>query len=219
MGETRTPPWPTVVPLRLSDPHKEALRDECLSALHGVLGDLAIPDRLRDPTVTASAGEVYRRLLEALDAGEIRVPDEEMRALLGREFDLYRKAEKVDEVMSRRGAHLAILSVLDCPAAERQDDDEADRSMPSPGPRWLPGDADDCRREVLDLLLSEAPNCLAFSDIAVALAGDPENVRETNALRDAITVLVGAGLARRQGGVLAPTRPARRMADLGFSIG
>jgi hypothetical protein len=210
---------PQVVPLLLDDSHKEALRSECLSALHGVLNDLAKPDRLRDPAATAASGEVYRRLLEALDAGEIQVPDEEMRTLLGLEFDLYTKAEKVDEVMSRRGAHLALLEVLDGVAAERQDDDEADRSMRSPGPRWLPGDVEDCRREVLDLLLSEAPDCLTFSDIAVALAGDPENVRETDALRDAITVLVGAGLARRQGGVLAPTRPARRMAELGFAIG
>jgi hypothetical protein len=118
-----------------------------------------------------------------------------MRTLLHREFDLYRKAEKVDEVVSRRGALLALLNGA---VAVQEDDDEADRSVRSPGPRWLPGDQDDCRREVLDLLLSEAPNCLAFPDVAVALAGDPENRQEANALRDAITVLVGAGLARRR---------------------
>jgi len=206
-----------LVPLLLSDSHREALRDECHSGLRSVLGDLAKPDRLRDPAVTASAGEVYRRLLEALDAEEIEVPDVEMRALLGREFDLYRKAEEADEIMARGGAHLALLGVLD--GAVEEEAEELDEAERAPGPGWFPGDQDDCQRGVLDLLLSEAPNPLAFSDIAVVLAGDPEDAQEANALRDAITVLVGAGLARRQGGVLAPTRPARQMAELGFSIG
>ena len=216
-GEVRTPSTPQAVPLLLADDHKEALRSECLSALHGVLDDLANPDRLRDSAVTASAGEVHRRLLEALDAGEIQVPDEEMRKLLGREFDLYKENVDAEGVMSRRGAHLALLSVLDSAVEER--DDDADEELRSPGPVWLPGDEKDCQRELLRLLLSEAPDCLSFSDIATALAGDPEDVRETNALRDAISVLTGAGLARRQGGALAPTRSARRMAGLGFSIG
>jgi hypothetical protein len=64
---------PRLVPLLLADSHKEALREECLSAIHGVLGDLATSG-LRDSAVTASAGEVYRRLLEGLDAEEIQVP-------------------------------------------------------------------------------------------------------------------------------------------------
>jgi hypothetical protein len=204
----------------LADVHRKALREECFSALHGVLDDLATPARLREPAVTASAGEVYRRLLEALDAEEIQVPDEEMRTLLVREFDLCRKAEEVDEVVSRHGAHLALLGVLEGATGEGEEEGkEQDEAERTPGPGWLLGDEDDCQREVLDLLLSEAPNPLAFSDVAVVLTGDPENVQETNALRDAITVLVGAGLARRQGGVLAPTRPARQMAELGFSIG
>jgi hypothetical protein len=206
------------VPLILRDEQRQALREECLSALHGVLDDLAAPDRLRDPAVTASVGEVFRRLLEALDAGEIQLPDEEMRTLMRREAELYEKAEDANEIMARRGAHLALLSILDG-AVEVEPHDEGDEGLRSPGPRWLDGDAVDCQRELLDLLLSEAPNALSLSEISAALAGDPENVQETNALRGAIVVLTGAGLVRRQGGLLAPTRPARRMADIGFSIG
>jgi hypothetical protein len=65
--------------------------------------------------------------------------------------------------------------------------------------------------------LQGAPGCLDFDD--VALAGDSENQDERNTLRDAVQALVAAGLARRNAGALAPTRSARRMAELGFSIG
>lgn len=208
---------PRTVPLILHDEQRRALRDECLSALHGVLDDLAAPDRLRDPAFTASVGEVYRRLLEAVGTGEIQLPDEEMRTLMHREAELYERNENANEVMARRGAHLALLSILDG-AVEEEDHDEEGEESRSPGPRWLSGDEDDCQRELLALLLSEAPNALSLADISAALAGDPENVQETDALRDAIVVLTGAGLVRRQGGVLAPTRPTRRMAELGFSI-
>ena len=138
-GEIGTPSSPKLVPLLLSDSHKQALRGECLSALHGVLDDLADPDRLRDPVVTASAGEVYRRLLEALDAEEIEVPDEGMRKLLGREFDRYRKDVEADEVMARGGAHLALLAILDG-AVEEEREDDTDEELRSPGPAWIPGD-------------------------------------------------------------------------------
>lgn len=93
--------------------------------------------------------------------------------------------------------------------------------MPSgnPGPAWIVDDPDDCRREVLDLLLREAPELLTFHDVALVLAGDPDDWGEKDALRNAVTVLVTGGLVRRQEGVLAPSRPARQMAGLGFHIG
>ncbi|MBS1891053.1 MAG: hypothetical protein JST59_07160, partial [Actinobacteria bacterium] len=89
----------------------------------------------------------------------------------------------------------------------------------SPGPRWISGDDEDCRREVLALLLDESPHRLEFDDLAVALAGDPEQLSERNALKDAVTILAGEGLVNRDGGTLAPSRAARQMAELGFSIG
>jgi hypothetical protein len=218
-GETRAPSSPQVVPLILPDNQNEALREDCLSALHGVLDDLASPDLLRDPGVTAGEGEVYRRLLEALDSEEIRVPDEEMAALIRRESDLYYKAVDAKEVVARHEANHALLRVLGGSTEEEDEEEEEDEAERSPGPGWLGGDEVDCRREVLALLLGEAPDCLSFSEVVVALAGDYTNVGEANDLRDAIQTLVAAGLARRQDGVLAPTRPARRMAELGFRIG
>ncbi len=211
-GEIRPASSPEVVPLILADAQRAALREDCLSALWGILDDLAKPDRLRDPAVTAAEGEVFRRLLEALDDEQITVPDQEMRARIARLSESFDAMENAEKVIATHEAHLALLRVLD-------GSEEEEEALPSPGPGWLPGDDADCRREILALLLEEAPACLDFDEVAVALAGDSEDRSERNTLRDAIQALVAAGLARRQGGALAPTRPARQMAELGFAIG
>jgi hypothetical protein len=187
------------------------LREDCISGLYGVLEDLTTPDRVRDPIATAREGLIFRRLLEALFDEEITVPDEEMRERFERLSESYDRMEEAQEVITTNAAHRSLLGVLDGSGGEE--------AGGSPGPGWIPGDDADCRREVLDLLLAEAPECLDFDDVAVALAGDSENQDERSALRDAVQALVAAGLARRQGGALAPTRSARQMADLGFSIG
>jgi hypothetical protein len=211
-GETRAPSSPKLVPLILSDEHREAIREDCLSALRCVLDDLRTPDRLPDPAATAGEGEVFRRLLEALDREEISVPDEEMRARIERLSESYDRTVDVEEIMATRDAHKLLLGVLDGSREEGE-------GVRSPGSRWLDGDDEDCRREVLSFLLSESPHCLEFDDLVVALAGDPESLPERNALKDAVTVLSDAGLVRRQRGALAPTRAARQMAELGFAIG
>ena len=132
-----------------------------------------------DPLATASAGEVYRRLLEDLDAEEIQAPDEEMRKLLGREFNRYRKDVEADEVIAEGGGRSPsrLLSVLNS-AVEEERDDDPDEELRSPGPAWRTGVEDDCERELLTLLLSEAPDRLSSSDIATALAGDPQDAQE-----------------------------------------
>jgi hypothetical protein len=217
-GETGAPSSPESVPLLMADAHRAALRNDCLNALHGILDDLGKPDRLHDPGVTAREGEVFRRLLEALDSEEIHIPDEEMRARIERLSDSYDDLENAEEVIATHGAHRALLRVLEGSAEEDEEDNE-DESAGPPEPGRLPGDDADRRRKVLSLLLAEAPHPLVFDDVAVALAGDPRSVSETDDLRDALQILVQTGLARRQGGALAPTRPARQMAELGFSIG
>jgi hypothetical protein len=210
-GDARPDSPGKVVPLILDDAHREALRENCLSALHGVLGDLKNPDRLSDPVATAREGEVFRRLVEALFDEQITVPDEEMREQMQRLSENYDQAENADEILAAHDAHQELLAVLD-----GSEDAEAGGS---PGPGWIPGDDADCRREVLDLLLHEAPDYMDFDEVAIALAGDSENRAERNTLREAVQALVAAGLARRQGRALAPTRSARQMAELGFSIG
>ncbi|MBS1892149.1 MAG: hypothetical protein JST59_12705 [Actinobacteria bacterium] len=213
-GEVRTPSSQKVVPLHLPDDQRETLRETCLSALHGILGDLTRPALLGDPAATAREGEMFRRLLEALDAEEIRVPDEELRERLALLSERYAAAENAEEINRTLAAHRSVLEVLDGSVGK-----EEDETLRPPGPGWLPGDDASCRREVLDLLLAEAPNCLTFPEVAAALAGDTEDAREASTLKDAIRILVRWGLARHQGGALAPTRPARLVVGLGFRIG
>jgi hypothetical protein len=201
-----------VIPLILSDEHRDAIREDCLSGLQSVLDDLRTPDRLPDPGAAAREGEVFRRLLEALDREEIVVPDEEMRARFERLAESYDTNENVEDIVNARDALRLLLGILDGSREEGE-------GVKSPGSRWIDGDDEDCRREVLSLLLSESPHCLEFDDLAVVLAGDPESLPERNALKDAVTVLRDAGLVRRQRGALAPTRSARQMAELGFAIG
>jgi hypothetical protein len=211
-GDSRAPSSPKFVPLILSDEHREALRDDCMNVLQAILTDLKTPTRLRDPIANAVEAEVFRRLLEALDREQIQIPDEEMRERIGRLAASYYRMENAEEIITTHDAHELLLGILDGSREEGE-------GVKSPGPRWVDGDDEDCRREVLSLLLSEAPHCLEFDDLAVALAGNPENLTERNALKDAVTVLRAAGLVRRQRGVLAPTRSARQMAELGFAIG
>ena len=209
-GEVRTPSSPKIVPLILSEEHREAIREDCMSGLQSVLDDLRTPDRLPDPGAAAREGEVFRRVLEALDREEVAVPDEEMRARFERLAESYDTNENVENIVNARDALRLLLGILDGSREEGE-------GVGSSEPGWL--DDEDCRRTVLTLLLSESPNRLEFDDVAVALAGDSENLTERNALKDAITILHGAGLVSRRCGALAPTRPARQMAELGFAVG
>ena len=209
-GEVRTPSSPKIVPLILSEEHREALREDCMNGLQAILSDLKTPTLVRDPIANAAEGEVFRRLLEALDTEEIQVPDEEMRERIGRLADGYYRMENAEEIITIHDAHELLLGILDGSREEGE-------GVGSPEPGWL--DDEDCRRTVLTLLLSESPHRLEFDDVAVALAGDPEDRAERNALKDAIAILHGAGLVSRRCGALAPTRPARQMAELGFSVG
>jgi DNA-binding XRE family transcriptional regulator len=152
------------VPLLLADDQRKALREDCLNVLHGVLGDLAKPERLRDPAFTAAEGEIFRRLMEALDYEEITVPDEEMRARIARLSESYDKMESAEEVIATHAAHHALLRVLD-------GTEEVEEALRSPGPGWIAGDDADCRREVLSLLLDEAPALVDFDDVGCGPGG------------------------------------------------
>jgi hypothetical protein len=73
--------------------------------------------------------------------------------------------------------------------------------------------------EVLDQLLDEYPALMTYEEARIARVRDPEDWGESDAFEIAVRALRWAGLIRRQGDLLAPVRPARQMAELGFSLG
>jgi hypothetical protein len=101
-----------VVPFDLPDTQVAILRDDLLSWLHGIDQDLRIPDRLRDPAATVREGEAFRRLLSALSAGEVDLPDEQAHQALGRAARAYDRASGYSETVVVHDAHQALLGVL-----------------------------------------------------------------------------------------------------------
>lgn len=67
------------VALDLPDSQRKILRSTLTDCLEGVSGDLKHPERLPDAEKAQRESDAYRRLLAALDAGEITLPDEAAR--------------------------------------------------------------------------------------------------------------------------------------------
>jgi hypothetical protein len=72
---------------------------------------------------------------------------------------------------------------------------------------------------ILSELLDEYPGLMTFDEARIARVRDREDWGESDAFEIAVNGLFSAGLIRRQGDFLVPIRPARLMAELGFSIG
>jgi hypothetical protein len=67
------------VALDLPDPQRKILRSTLASCLEGVDGDLKQSEHLPEPARAKREADAYRRLLAALGAGEIALPDEAAR--------------------------------------------------------------------------------------------------------------------------------------------
>jgi hypothetical protein len=100
------------VPLDLPPEQKLILREEFFGGLDSCLLDLKTPERLRDPAATATEGAIFSRLLQALDVGEIAVPDEDARARIDRLAGRYDDAHDYAEITATHEAHRAIIDVL-----------------------------------------------------------------------------------------------------------
>jgi hypothetical protein len=101
------------VPLRLPIEQVTILRGDFLSWLGGIDDDLNSSARLRDPEATVREGEALRRLLLALDANEIELPDEEARRVLDRAARGFDQASGYEEIAATHDAHRVLLEVLD----------------------------------------------------------------------------------------------------------
>jgi hypothetical protein len=105
---------PRVVPIHLPDAQAGILRSDMLAWLAGIERDLTrFPGRLRDPQATVREAEAFRRLLVALDAREIELPDEDARAALAGAADGYDHASGYTEIVAIHDAHHALLTILD----------------------------------------------------------------------------------------------------------
>ena len=112
MADQNPTAGPRVVPSTFRDAQTEILRDELLGWLAGIEETSTNRRGLPDPSATVREADAFRRLLTALDRGEIELPDEEARAALGRAAEGYDEASGYERVVAVHDAHHALLSVL-----------------------------------------------------------------------------------------------------------
>lgn len=100
-----------VVPIDLPPAQVEILRDELLGWLAGIEEDLET-EQLPDPAADAREADAFRRLLSAVDRGEIMLPDEEAREAMSRAAAGYDEASGYERIVAVHDAHHALLSLL-----------------------------------------------------------------------------------------------------------
>lgn len=111
MADENPTAGPRVVPIDLPPVQVEILRDELLGWLAGIEEDLET-DQLPDPGADAREADAFRRLLTALDRGEVELPDDEAREAMSRAAEGYDDASGYERVVAAHDAHHALLSVL-----------------------------------------------------------------------------------------------------------
>jgi hypothetical protein len=100
------------VPLRLPAAQAAILRDELAGWIAGIEEDLADPRCLPDREAATGEAAAFRRILAALDAAEIALPDEEARAAMARAAKGYDEAAGYERALAVHDAHHALLAVL-----------------------------------------------------------------------------------------------------------
>lgn len=101
-----------VVRLGIPAAQTAILRDELAGWIAGIEEDLADPRGLPDGEAATGGAAAFRRLLAALDAGEITLPDEEARAAMAKAAEGYDEAAGYGRVLAVHDAHHALLDVL-----------------------------------------------------------------------------------------------------------
>ena len=100
-----------VVPLDLTVEQTEILRGELLAWLAGIEEDLAT-EPPPDPGALNREADAFRRLLTALDNGEIELPDLDACSALGRAAEGYDEACGYERAVAVHDAHHALLALL-----------------------------------------------------------------------------------------------------------
>lgn len=107
------------VPLRLPAAQMAILHDELDGWIAGIEEDLADPKGVPDRDDALGEAEAFRRLLAALDDGEIVLPDEEAHAAMAKAAEGYDEAAGIEKALAVHDAHRALLDLLDGAAPER----------------------------------------------------------------------------------------------------
>lgn len=106
MGDSR------LVSLDLADGQVEILRRDVSGWIDSFEADLRCPERLEDVDRTRTEAAACRRLLSGVEAGQIRVPDDEAHRLLRAAADAHDRESEYDEVVSTHEAMHAVLAAL-----------------------------------------------------------------------------------------------------------
>lgn len=101
-----------LVPLDLSAAQAEIMRRDLSGWIDSLEADLREPDRLEDPDRTRSDLVAYRRLLDGVKEGGIRVPDEHAARLLREAADAHDEESGYAEVVATHDAMHALLGPL-----------------------------------------------------------------------------------------------------------
>jgi hypothetical protein len=100
------------VPLRFTVAQAAILHDELSGWIAGIEEDLASPKGIPHGDEAVTEAEAYGRLLAALDAGEIALPDEEARAAMARAAEGHDEAAGYGRTTAIHDAHHILLDVL-----------------------------------------------------------------------------------------------------------
>ena len=102
-----------LVPLDLLDAQALILRRDLGDWIEALEADLREPERLEDPERTRADLAAYRRLLDGVKEGGIRVPDERAVCLLREAADAHDRETEYAEVVATHDAMHALLAPLE----------------------------------------------------------------------------------------------------------
>jgi hypothetical protein len=100
------------VALDLPDSQRKILRGTLTSCLEGVSEDLRQPERVPDPEKAQREAGAYRRLLAALDAGEIILPDDAAREAVEEMALAVEEDTNYREIIAEHDALFGLLDLL-----------------------------------------------------------------------------------------------------------
>jgi hypothetical protein len=100
------------VPLKLPAAQTAILHDELNGWIACIEEDLAHPQGRQDCDAVLHEAEAFRRLLAAVESGEIVLPDDEARVAMEKAAEGYDEAVGYERAIAVHDAHLALLDVL-----------------------------------------------------------------------------------------------------------